>query len=129
MRRLLALVGVLLTASLPVDAAEAADPKDPLARAQALYNQRQYTAAIDAADEARRLPDRAAGADLIAARAYLERFRLNQAPEDLAGARDRLRRIDGSKFSSVERFEFLVGLGETLYLDGASGAAAVVFES
>jgi hypothetical protein len=126
MRRVFVLVGVLLAAAVTADAA---DPRDPLARARALYNQRQYEAAIDAADEARKLPERAASADLIAARAYLERFRLNQAPEDLAGARERLRRIDGSKFGTIERFEFLVGLGETLYLDDASGAAAVVFES
>jgi len=54
----------------------AADPKDPLAHARTLYNQRQFDAAIAAADvEGRRTPDRADSADLIVARAYLERGR------------------------------------------------------
>jgi hypothetical protein len=126
MRRLPLFVGMLLAAAVT---AQAADPRDPLSRARSLYNQRQYEAAIEAADEARKLPDRAASADLIAARAYLERFRLSQSPDDLTGARARLRRIEGSKFTPTERFEFLIGVGETLYLDDASGAAAVVFES
>src|SRR5262245_54467631 len=42
----------------------AADPKDLLERARALYNQGQFDAAIAAADGARRLPDHADAADL-----------------------------------------------------------------
>jgi hypothetical protein len=110
-------------------AALAADSRDPLDRARALYNQHQFGAAIDAADEARKVPQLADGADLIAARAYLERFRESAAPEDLVHARERLRAINPEKFSLRERLDFIVGLGETLYFEGSSGAAAAVFES
>src|SRR6476659_1985582 len=102
----------------------AADDKDPLARARLLYNRREFEAAIVAADQARLTPARADNADLIAARAYLERFRESEADNDLTSARERLRRIDPRRFGSRERVEFIVGLGETLYLDGTYGAAA-----
>ena len=51
---------------------------DPLARARALYNQQQFEAAVTAAEEARVTPARADAADLVAARAYLERYRASQ---------------------------------------------------
>jgi hypothetical protein len=109
--------------------ASAADTKDPLDRARTLYNQRQFEAAVTAADEVRKLPQQADGADLIAARAYLERYRESSSSEDLVHARERLRAINPEKFSPRERIEFIVGLGETLYFEGSSGAAASVFES
>jgi hypothetical protein len=107
----------------------AADAHDPLDRARALYNQRQFEAAVTAADEVRKLPQQADRADLIAARAYLERFRESSSADDLVHARERLRAITPEKFSPRERIEFIVGLGETLYFESASGAAAAVFES
>ena len=109
--------------------ASAADAKDPLARARLLYNQRQFDPAIAAAEEGRRVPALADSADLIAARAYLERFRESAAPDDLTAARDRLRRINPERLGARERVEYLVGLGETLFFDEAAGAAAGVFES
>lgn len=114
---------VLLAGSI----AMAAD--DPLAKARQLYNLRDFQAAVSAAEQARLIPSKADAADLVAARAYLERFRDSSAAEDLTNARDRLRRIDPQRFPSRERVEYLVGLGEALYLDGAYGAAAHVFES
>ena len=86
--RLAALFCLVATAS------SAADSRDPLARARVLYNQRQFEAAIAVAEEGRRVPALADGADLIAARAYLERFRESAAPDDLTSARERLRRIN-----------------------------------
>lgn len=109
--------------------ASAADTKDPLDRARALYNQRQFEAAVSAADEVRKLPQQADAADLIAARAYLEQYRESSSTEDLAHARERLRGVNPEKFSPRERIEFIVGLGETLYFEGSAGAAASVFES
>jgi hypothetical protein len=117
-----------LTLFLPV-AASAADPKDALERARLLYNQHQYERAVTAAEEARRAPERADSADLIAARAYLEQYRETAAAEDLANARDRLRRISPQRFVPNERTEFIVGLGEALYFDDAAGAAAALFDS
>jgi hypothetical protein len=120
-----ALLGIFLT----VVPASAADSRDVLAKARAFYNQGQFDAALTAADEARRNPERADGADLIAARAYLERYRTTAVGDDLVSARERLGRINPSRFTAGERLEFVVGLGETLYFDDASGAAAVIFES
>jgi hypothetical protein len=101
---------------------------DPLSRARALYNLGQFDAAISAAEQARVTPARADAADLVAARAYLERFRASAAAGDLVNARDRLRRIDPLRFPARERRVFVVGLGETLFFDGAYGAAANVFD-
>src|SRR5262252_8759324 len=118
---------VLIVGLLAAAPAVAAD--DPLARARQLYNQREFLPAINEAERARLLPGRANSADLIAARAYLERFRESAASDDLTNARDRLRRLDPQRFMSGERLEFLVGLGEVLYFDESYGAAADVFGS
>jgi len=123
MRRVAAAVALVLAAVRPSFA------DDPLARARLLYNQKQFEAAVTAAEQARALPARADAADLVAARAYLERYRASQASDDLTNARDRLRRIDPQRFAPRERMEYVVGLGETLYFDGAYGAAATVFDS
>lgn len=109
--------------------ASAADERGALLRARQAYNQRDFDTAVAAADEARRSPELAADADLIAARALLERFREGAAPEDLSNARVRLRRLAPGSFPPLERVEYLVGLGEALYFDEAPGAAAALFDS
>src|SRR6202521_2111383 len=116
-------------ACLTTTLASAAEPKDPLARARVLYNDRQFDAAVAAAEEGRRVPERADSADLIAARAYLERYRASAVPDDLTRARDRLSRISPGRLSARERTELTIGLGEALFFDDSSGAAAGVFES
>src|ERR1700682_2709787 len=90
---LLAVVTVMMAAG----AASAKGNLSPLVHARSLYNQRQFEAAVSAAEEARLIPGRADSADLIAARAYLERYRETQAADDLANARDRLRRLDAQR--------------------------------
>ena len=110
-------------------ALSAADEPDPLGEARTLYNQRQFEASVGAAERARLIPELADRADLIAARAYLERFRESSTAEDLVSARERLRRLDPLQFDSRERTEFIVGLGEALYFDESYGAAAAVFET
>jgi tetratricopeptide (TPR) repeat protein len=117
--------GVVFLAAASVSAA--AD--DPLARARLLYNQKQFEAAVTAAEQARATAAHADAADLIAARAYLERFRMSAASDDLTNARDRLRRIDPQRFTPRERTEYVIGLGEALFFDGNYGAAADVFDS
>lgn len=106
----------------------AADRPDPLARARTLYNQGDFAGALAAVDEARSVarPD---AADLIAARAYLERFRESANADDLTNARDLLRRVDTQQLSPLERSELVIGLGETLYFDDAPGAAAQLFDT
>jgi hypothetical protein len=123
--RALTLLFVVLAA--PTLAAD--PPKDPLARARVFYNERLFSEAIAAAEEARGAPERADSADLVAARAYLERYRVSAAEDDLAQARIRLGRIDPKGFNVRERAELIVGLGQALYYDGAPGAAADVFAS
>jgi hypothetical protein len=117
---------VMLLAAAVVSGA-AAD--DPLARARVLYNQRQFEAAINAAEQARAVPAKADSADLVAARAYLERYRSSAASDDLTNGRERLRRLDPQKLQPRERIEYVVGLGEALYFDQSYGAAAHVFDS
>ena len=119
----------ILNAASIAAAGGAPDVRDPLARARTLYNQRQYDAAISAAEQARTTPGLADSADLVAARAYLERYRESAAADDLSNARDRLRQIDPRRFATPERAEFIVGLGEALYFDEAYGAAAEIFDS
>ena len=123
MRRLAVSAALFLACVAPLVAAD-----DPLSRARLLYNQGQFEAAISAAEQARLTPARADAADLVAARAYLERFRASATPGDLVNARDRLRRIDPQRFAARERAEYVVGLGEALFFEEAFGAAANVLE-
>ena len=122
--RLLAATACAAGLAVPVRAAD-----DPLVKARQLYNQKQFEAAVDAAEQARLSPARADAADLVAARAYLERYRDSYASDDLTNARLRLGRLDPLRFEPRERIEYLVGLGETLYFDEAYGASADVFDS
>jgi hypothetical protein len=117
-----------ITAVLVWASSATAQPANLLTRARLLYNQRQFEGAIAAADEVQAASERA-GADLIAARAYLERFRESASPADLTRARERLRRIEPVRLTAAERLELVVGLAEALYFDGSPGAAADVFES
>ncbi len=118
---------VLLVAS--VTPAVGADPRGALAHARAMYNERNFDAAIEAAEEARAALDQEDSADLVAARALLERYRASGTPDDLTQARERLRRLTPERFAPRERLEFVVGLGEALYFDSAAGAAAAIFDS
>jgi hypothetical protein len=125
--RLVCALLVMLAAVAPPPAA--ADEKDPLARARTLYNAGDYDGAIAAAVEGALVPGRADGADLIAARALLERYRARASADDLTDARTRLRRINPELFGPMERLEYVVGLGQALFFSDAAGAAADVFES
>jgi hypothetical protein len=122
---LVASVAVAVAARVaPVRAAD-----DPLSRARVLYNQGQFEAAVNAAELARLLPGQADSADLVAARAYLERYRVSAMSDDMTNARERLRRLDPQRLAPRERLEYVVGLGEALYLDQSFGAASAVFDS
>ena len=110
-------------------AADAADPPDPLTQARLLYNQRDFAAALAEAERARATAALVDRADLIAARALLERYRESGAAEDLTSARERLRRLNPLRLDPREHTEFIVGLGEVLYFDESYGAAGDIFES
>ena len=123
-RALIACIALVAAAG----AASAAEKPDPLARARTLYNQGDFSGALAAVEEVRAAarPD---AADLIAARAYLERFRESANADDLTAARDRLRRLNAEQLTPLERSELVIGLGEALFFDDAPGAAAQLFDS
>jgi hypothetical protein len=127
--RMLRGAALSLLLALLATPADAAGDRDALLRARQLYNQRDFASALIAADEARATPDLEDSADLIAARALLERYRESASPDDLTQARERLRRVRPDRFVGRERLEFIVGLGETLYFENSPGAAAGVFDS
>lgn len=97
--------------------------------ARQAYNDHNLDAAIDAAEQALNDPTRDDEARLVAARAYLERFREQATPDDLAFARNHLSKIAPRRLGDRERSEYIVGLGQALYYEEAPGAAAEVFGS
>jgi hypothetical protein len=120
------LLAALLTAlALPA----AAQHVDVLTEARRLYNERDFDGAIAAAEAGRSDAGQMDASDLIAARAYLERYRQTAADEDLASARIRLRRINPRQLDAREQTELGVGLGTALYFEDLPGAAALVFDS
>jgi hypothetical protein len=119
------IVLLLIGASIPVGAAE----PPQLVRARTLYNAADYDGAIEAATEALRQPAAADAASLVLARAHLERYRQRSDPADLAAARDALRAVRPSALGARDRVDLLVGLGQSLFLSEAFGAAAEIFEA
>jgi hypothetical protein len=107
-----------------------------LARARDLYNSHQYDQAITAARDAARQAPLANSANVVLARACLERYRQSGSGDDLAVARETLKKIDERALAPREHVEFLVALGESLYFDQPDegslgqryGAAAEMFE-
>ncbi len=120
-RRLPALGLVLLIVT-------AAGPRDRLSRARQLYNQAKYDAAIDEAAAVVKTPDLCDAAELVVARAYLERFRTTRDAGDRQAAGDALKEVRATALSDDDRVELLIAMGEWLYFDGQPGAAAEQFE-
>ncbi len=121
---------LVVTAGLGATPSSAAPPQsDTLARARLLYSQQQYDQAIAAAEKAVRTPALADSARLVIGRSYLERFRRTANPPDLEAGRDALRQVQAARLSAGDRAELLVGLGESLYLNNAFGAASEIFSS
>ena len=121
LRKTLALALILATTI-------AAGSRDVLSRAKQLYNSADYDAAIDGARDAAKSPDLAAAAQLVMARAYLERFRQSGNDDDRSAARDALKQVRAAALADDDRVELTIALGELLYFDGQSGAAAEQFE-
>jgi hypothetical protein len=107
----------------------AAAQRAELATARTLYNERQFAAAIDAAQTARELPGVADSAAILLARAHLERYREQVDPSDLSAARSALSAVRASALDDRDRIEFLLALGESLFLEDDFGAAAEIFDT
>jgi len=103
--------------------------KADLARARALYNERQFDQAIEAARLAADTPETRDPAAVVLARALLERYRERVDPADLGAAREALGGVRALLLEDRERVEYLLALGQALFLEDEFGAAAVVFES
>ena len=109
--------------------ASAGATRADLARARSFYNQRQFDRAIEAAEVARKTPTTANAATVVLARAYLERFRERADPSDLAAARAALGSVVSGELEDADRVDFLMALGQALFLQDDYGAAARLFES
>ncbi|HEY3380954.1 MAG TPA: hypothetical protein VGK32_04255 [Vicinamibacterales bacterium] len=96
--------------------------------ARQLYNQGRYEQAIAAAARLRTSPTTADGANLVLGRAQLERFRQTADRADLVAARDALRDVQPDRLTGSDRTQYLVGLGEWLFLDESYGPAAEVLQ-
>jgi len=114
---------------LLVAAAPAAATRADLARARALYNQRQFDGAILAALAAQKTPATQDAATVVLARAHLERYRESANPADLTAARTALGTVRVSSLDARDHIDFLMALGEALFFEDDYGAAAQLFDS
>lgn len=90
---------------------------DPLAQARQLYNEARYEEAIKAAEGLAGGNAAVPAAPVVAARAYLERFRQNAQAADLQAARRALRSADRSRLTPRDQVELAIAFGEALFLD------------
>jgi hypothetical protein len=123
-----ALVLMMGTLAAPVSGGQKTEVRDQLAAARQMYNERRFDAALTAAEGARTV-ERADSVDLVIARIWLELFREDGQVGHLTKARERFTRIQPARLTENERLELLVGLGQQLYLEGAAGAAAALFDT
>jgi hypothetical protein len=121
---LVAICAAFLAFVAPPAAAQAA-----VDAARQLYNQGKYDAAVKLAAKLRGDPVNANTANLVLGRSYLERFRQSADRADLVAAREALREVQPAILATREQTEYLVGLGESLYLQESYGAAAEIFVS
>ena len=124
MRIAVAMFAILLASC----SAYAAEPP-ALARARALYNAADYEGAIAAAAAARAQATASDAAALVEARARLERYRRSADSTDLSAARDALNAIRPAVLSPRDQIDFLIGLGQSLYLTDLFGPAADLFDT
>jgi tetratricopeptide (TPR) repeat protein len=115
-------VAVAILPALPLHA------QGPLDQVRQLYNQGRYDQAIPAAAKLATGPSSDV-ANLLLGRSYLERFRKNRDDGDLVAAREALRAVRPAPLSPADRSDYLVGLGELLYLHEAFGPAVEMFRT
>ncbi len=121
-------VCVSVAALLGVLGASAAGAQQALDPARQLYNQGRYEQAIETAARLRATPS-ADAANLLVARSYLELFRKTTDHAALVSARQALGDIQPARLTPKDRTDYLIGLGEALYLDDGFGPAAELFAS
>lgn len=120
------LLALLLGLSWPSLASAADTPA--LIRARTLYNAGDFDGAIQAASTERQTGALDAAAVVIG-RAHLERFRQGGDAAALELARAALSSARAGALTPREQVELLIGLGQSLYLEGVYGAAAELFDT
>jgi hypothetical protein len=113
---------------LSVGPSYAAEPA-ALIKARGLYNNGDYSGAVEAAAEARRQPDWADTAAVVQGRAFLERYRKSADAADLISGRDALQAARADKLAPRDGVDLLVGMGQYFYLAETFGTAAEIFET
>jgi hypothetical protein len=119
---------LVLAVLLAGGAVEAAEPPS-LIRARTLYNAADYDGAIAAASLAQQQSSPADAANLVLGRAHLERYRVSYDADDLTSAREALGRVRTATLNRRDQVDLLVGLGQSLFLGDAFGAAAELFDA
>jgi tetratricopeptide (TPR) repeat protein len=119
---------IALTALLGALAALPADAQGGLDSARQLYNLGRYDQAITAASRLRIVPTIDA-ANLVLGRSYLELFRTSRDQADLVAAREALRDVRPAQLTPADRTDYLVGLGELMYLEESFGPAVELFRT
>jgi hypothetical protein len=99
------------------------------ADARRYYNRELYELAIRAANEARQAGESVDEASLIFARAHLERFRQTRDARNLTEAKEALRVLDATRLSPAAQTEFVLALGQWLFMDDKFRAAAELFDA
>lgn len=120
---------VLAVGTAGAEASAQGTQGSPLTRARQAYNAAQFDSAIAAATEAAKTSALVSSANLVAARARLERFRAKADAADLSAAHEALNRVEPARLSPAERLDYTVGLGIAVYFEGRPGAAAELFET
>jgi len=100
-----------------------------LAKARMLYNAGDYDGAIAAASMARGQAGAGDAAALVEARARLERYRRGGDTADLGAAREALAVVRLTVLHPRDQVDFIVGLGQSLYLSDLFGPAAELFDT
>jgi len=117
---------IALAAVLAVLPALPLHAQGTLDAARQLYNQGRFDQAIAAASRLRSTTA-SDGANLVLGRSYLERFRKTRDDGDLVAAREALREVRPAPLSLGDRTDYLMGLGELLYLQESFGPAVEMF--
>jgi hypothetical protein len=110
-------------------AAPAAAQADLIAEARRAYNAGELDESITAARQALEESAGNPEARIVLGRALVERYRQSASGADLNEAREALIAAASPGLSAALRVEWLVGTAETMFFEGAYGAAGELFAS
>jgi hypothetical protein len=119
----------VLTVALLLSTASLAGAEPPaLAKARALYNEGHYDEAIASASDVH-ASEWLSAAQLVIARARLDRYGRSSQDEDLTAGRQALAAVTNAALMPRDQVDLLIGLGQSLYFSEEYGAAAGLFDN